>query len=74
MKVKATIERIINQTFEVEVSNMENAYEEIREMYLNGKFIFDKPNVSETESHVLIVDEENDKDGIYADWCNLRVV
>lgn len=67
MKVKATIEEVINQTFEVEVSSIENAYDEIREMYRDGKLVVEDPTL--TEANLMIIEE----DGYESSWSNLHV-
>lgn len=67
MKVKVIIEEVISQTFEVEVSSIENAYEEIRDMYRDGKLVVEDPTL--TEANVMITDD-NGKEG---DWINLHV-
>ena len=55
MKIKITIEEIISQQFEVEVSSMENAYEEIREMYRNDKLTVD--NATLTGANVQLTED-----------------
>lgn len=67
MKVKATIEEVISQTFEVEVSSIENAYDEIREMYRGGKLVVENPAL--TEANLMITEE----DGYECSWSNLHV-
>ena len=67
MKVKAHIEEIITQTFEVEVSSVDNAYDEIRKMYKEGKLVVENPTLIEAN---LMVEEENGEEG---DWNNLHV-
>ena len=67
MKVKVIIEEIISQTFEVEVNDLDNAYEEIREMYKNGKLVVEDPCL--TEANVNICDEN----GEVTDWLDLHV-
>lgn len=67
MKVKATIEEVISQTFEVEVSSIENAYDEIREMYRGGKLVVENPAL--TEANLMITEE----DGYEGSWSNLHV-
>lgn len=64
MKIKATIEETISQTFEVEVTDIENAYEELREMYRDGKLVVD--NATLIEANVLL-------DGDDGDWVSLHV-
>lgn len=67
MKVKVIIEEVINQTFEVEVSDLNNAYEEIRKMYKDGKLVVEDPRL--TEANVNICDEN----GEVTDWLDLHV-
>ena len=59
MKVEAIIEEVISQTFEVEVSSMENAYDEIRKMYHDGKLVVENPML--TEANVMILNENGDQ-------------
>ena len=67
MKVKIAIEEVINQVFEVEVSDLDNAYEEIRNMYKTGKLVIEDPCL--TEANVNICDEK----GEWTDWLDLHV-
>lgn len=67
MKVKITIEEIINQEFEVEVSDLDNAYEEIRNMYRSGKIVVEDPRL--TQANVNICDENGEE----TDWLDLHV-
>lgn len=57
MKVKITIEEVIAQEFEVEVSSNEAAYDEIREMYKTGKLVVEDPTL--VEANVFLPDEVN---------------
>ena len=56
MKVKVIIEETISQTFEVEVSDMDNAYAEIKEKYRNEKFVLDNANL--VEANVAFLEED----------------
>jgi len=67
MKVKVIIEEVISQTFEVEVSDLDNAYEEIREKYKKGEVVVVDPCL--TEANVNICDEK----GEVTDWLDLHV-
>ena len=67
MKVKVIIEEVICQEFEVEVSNLDNAYDEIREKYKSGKLVVVDPCL--TEANVNICDEN----GEVTDWLDLHV-
>ena len=67
MKVKITIEEVINQTFEVEVSDMEHAYEEVRKMYRAEKLVLDDPTL--TFACVAI----HEQDECISDWLDLHV-
>lgn len=67
MKAKVAIEEIITQTFEVEVSDLEKAYDEVRQMYKNGKLIVEDPTL--IEASVMIYDENGEE----TDWDNLHV-
>ena len=67
MKVKVTIEEIISQKFEVEVSSLDNAYDEVRQMYKDGKLVLENPSL--TEANVMIPDEYGEE----TDWNNLHV-
>lgn len=67
MKVKVIIEEIIRQTFEVEVSDTHNAYDEVREKYVNNELVVD--DASLTQANVMICDENGEE----TDWCDLHV-
>lgn len=67
MKVKITIEEVISQEFEVEVSNLDNAYEEIRGMYRSGKLVVEDPCLTQASVHIC------DKNGEETDWLDLHV-
>lgn len=58
MKIKVIIEEVISQTFEVEVSDMSNAYEEVREKYRDG--ILELNNANLIESTVAFIDEDGE--------------
>lgn len=55
MKVKVSIEEIITKSFEVEVSNIKDAKEEIKRMYQDKKLDMSGANVLETS--VMICDK-----------------
>lgn len=67
MKIKFTIEEVRSQEFEMEVSSIENAYDEIRDSYKDGSIIVDDPQL--TEANVLIHNENGEDE----DWNNLHV-
>ena len=67
MKVKIAIEEIITQTFEVEVSDLNKAYDEVRQMYRDGKLVVDDPKL--TQANVMIPDENGEE----TDWSDLHV-
>ena len=67
MKAKVAIEEIITQTFEVEVSDLNKAYDEVRQMYRDGKLVVDDPTL--IEANVMIYDENGEE----TDWNNLHV-
>lgn len=67
MKVKIIIEELISQKFEVEVSSLEDAYDEIRRMYKEGKIVVEDPTVIDVNVNIL------EKDGEHTDWINLHV-
>lgn len=67
MKVKVIIEEVISQTFEVEVDDMNSAYDQVRELYKNGNLVVEEPTL--TEANVMICDS----DGEETDWCNLHI-
>lgn len=69
MKVKVIIEETISQEFEVEVSNIDNAYDEIRRKYKNAELVLD--NASLNNANVLILEDgQNDSE---SDWLDLYV-
>ena len=65
MKVKVTIEEIISQTFEVEVSSEEDAFEEVKNMYNSDKLVVE--NATLIEANVMI----HDQNGEETDWNRL---
>ena len=67
MKAKVAIEEIITQTFEVEVSSLDNAYDEVRKMYRDGKLVVDNPTL--IQANVMIPDENGEE----TDWGDLHV-
>lgn len=69
MKIKVIIEEIISQEFEVEVSDLNNAYDEIRAKYKNEEIILGNPTL--TQANVMIQDEDGTFD--HSDWNDLHV-
>ena len=67
MKTKVIIEEVISQEFEVEVSDLNNAYDEVRKMYRDGKLVVDNPTL--TQANVMIPDENGEE----TDWSDLHV-
>lgn len=70
MKIKVTIEEVISQDFEIEVSNLGtsgDAYDEIRQMYKDGKLVLDQPRL--IEASVGIPEDDGDIHG----FVNLHV-
>lgn len=67
MKIKVIIEEVISQEFEVEVSSLDNAYDEVRQMYRDGKLVVDDPKL--TQANVMIPDENGEE----TDWSDLHV-
>lgn len=67
MKVKVTIEEVISKTFEVEVDEKEDAYDQIRTMYKNGVLVVESPTL--IDANVMIYDENGNE----TDWNNLHV-
>ena len=67
MKVKVTIEEVISQVFEIEVTDMEHAYDEVRQMYKDSKLVLDQADL--TAASVAI--HEHDED--VSDWLDLHV-
>lgn len=65
MKVKITIEETISKDFEVEVSSLENAYEEIRAKYKTGEIELD-PGCQVQSASVQI-------GGNDSDWLDLDI-
>ena len=68
MKVKVAIEEVITQTFEVEVSSLNNAYEEIRAKYKSGEIVVEDPTL--IEANCMIFDERN---GNETDWVSMHI-
>ena len=67
MKTKVIIEEVISQEFEVKVSSLDNAYDEVRKMYRDGKLVVDNPTL--TQANVMIPDENGEE----TDWSDLHV-
>ena len=67
MKTKVIIEEVISQEFEVEVSSLDNAYNEVRKMYRDGKLVVDNPTL--IQANVMIPDENGEE----TDWSDLHV-
>ncbi len=65
--IKVTIEEVISQVFEVEVTDMEHAYDEVREMYKMGELVVDDATL--TCASVAL--HEYDED--VTDWLDLHV-
>lgn len=69
VKVKVIIEETISQEFEVEVSDIDNAYDEIRRKYKKAELVLD--NASLIGANVLILEEGQDDSE--SDWLDLHV-
>lgn len=69
MKIKIQIEETIFQEFEVEVSDLNNVYNEIRNKYKNGEIILDNPTL--TQANIMIQDENGTFE--YSDWNDLHI-
>lgn len=67
MKVKIVIEEVISQEFEVEVSSIDDAYDEIRTMYKNKKLVVEDPKL--TQANLAIIDDKNET----SDWMDLHI-
>ncbi len=67
MKVKVIIEEVITQTFEVEVNDTDNLYDQVREQYKNGTLVVEDPSL--ISASVMIYDEN----GKETDWNDLHV-
>jgi hypothetical protein len=65
MKVKVIIEETISQEFEVEVTDLDKAYEEIRDKYKTGILELSNPALLDAQLGIL------DKNGQVMDWNNL---
>lgn len=57
-KIKVTIEEVISQTFEINVDDVENPYDEIRKKYKNEDIILYEPCVTQVSAGVH---DENDE-------------
>lgn len=66
-KIKVTIEEVISQVFEVEVTDMEHAYEEVRQMYRDGKLVLEDADVTCASVALHEFDED------VSDWLDLHV-
>ena len=65
MKRKIIIEETITQEFEVEITNPDEGFEEIREMYKNGTLIINNPTLIDAQLTIL------DENGQVSDWNTL---
>ena len=63
IEIEVTIEEIVSQKFKVKVSSLENAYEEVRQMYKDDEIVVENPSL--TQANVMIGD-----DGV---WNDLHV-
>ena len=68
MKIKVTIEEVISQEFEVEVSSLNNAYREIREKYKAREIVVENPTL--IEANCMIHDERN---GDETEWVSMHI-
>ena len=62
MKVKIIIEETISKEFEVEVNNIENAYNEIRDKYRMGEIVVEDANLIDAQLAIL------DNNGQAKEW------
>lgn len=67
MKLKVIIEEVQSQEFEVEVSSIDNAYGEVRQMYKDGKLVLENPSL--TQANMTTIEE----DGRESSWSDLHV-
>lgn len=67
MKVKVIIEEVISQTFEVDIDDMDNAYDQVRSKYLNNELVIDNPGL--TAANIMIFDENGNE----TDWSDLHI-
>lgn len=67
MKLKVIIEEVQSQEFEVEVSSIDNAYDEVRQMYRDGKLVLENPSL--TQANMMTIEE----DGRESSWSDLHV-
>lgn len=67
MKIKIVLEEVINQEFEVEVSNLENAYDEVRDMYKTGRIVVENPNLTSVSLSI-------EEDGEYGEFMDLHII
>ena len=66
MKLKVIIEEVQSQEFEVEVSSIDNAYDEVRQMYRDGKLVLENPSL--TQANMMTIE-----DGRESSWSDLHV-
>lgn len=67
MKKKIIIEEVVSQEFEIEVSEDDDIYKKVRELYKSGELVLNNSKL--TEANVMVLDE----DGGESDWVNLHV-
>lgn len=58
MKIKVIIEEIVSQTFEVEVSDMSNAYAEIKEKYRKEELVLN--DATTIGANVAFLDDDGE--------------
>ena len=58
MKIKIIIEETISKKLEVEVSSIENACDEIRDMYRKGEIVIEDANLIDAQLAILNSDEQ----------------
>ena len=62
MKAKIVIEETISQEFEVEITDLEKGFDEIRAMYKNRTLVIENPHL--IDAQLMIYDENNNE----TDW------
>ena len=65
MKVKIIVQETTSKELEVEVSSIENAYNEIQDMYKNEEIVIEDANLIDAQLAIL------DEDGQVTGWDSI---
>lgn len=66
MKVKVIIEEVVTQTFEVEIDESKDVYDQVKKLYRDETLIVNNPTLIEVNANVC------DKNGEETGWVKLH--